>query len=121
VAEVVLQPSSVHAFAGQGVASGIPQHVEVDREWQLGAFACAFDHPGNAHAAEGLAALIDEDIGWLDPALGVIALQGLVVCSISDGAAASTARAVGILGEPPPRGAKNRRARRTRNPLANLR
>ena len=65
----------LHAFAGQ--ASGMPQHVDVDREWQLGAFACAFDHPGDAHAAEGLAALIDEDIGWLDPALGVIALQGL--------------------------------------------
>src|SRR5262249_40129297 len=31
---------------GQGVASGMPQHVDVDREWQLGAFACAFDHPG---------------------------------------------------------------------------
>jgi hypothetical protein len=51
------------AFGGQGVASGIPEHMDVDRERQLGGLTRPLDHPGDSHASKGLTALIDEDIG----------------------------------------------------------
>jgi hypothetical protein len=33
VAQEVLQPPSVHAFGGQGVAGRMPDHVDVNSEW----------------------------------------------------------------------------------------
>jgi hypothetical protein len=37
------------------------------RERQPGGFASPLDHASNAHPAERLAPLIDEDVGRLDP------------------------------------------------------
>jgi hypothetical protein len=42
-------------------------NVDVDRERQSSGLASPLDHASNAHPAERLAALIDEDVGRLDP------------------------------------------------------
>ena len=47
--------------------------VNVNRERQLRSFAGSLDHAANAHAAKGLASLVDEDMGRL----GTVALQTL--------------------------------------------
>jgi Resolvase, N terminal domain len=41
----------------------MPQHMDMDRERKPSGFPSPFNHASNAHAAEGLAALIDEDVG----------------------------------------------------------
>jgi hypothetical protein len=41
--------------------------LDVDRERQPSGLASPLDHASNAHPAERLAALIDEDVGRLDP------------------------------------------------------
>jgi hypothetical protein len=53
------------------------QHVDVNREWQLSGLASPFYHARNAHPAEGLAALIDEDVGPLGPASLLVPSQEL--------------------------------------------
>ena len=51
----------------QCVSRRMPQHVDMHRERQSSGLASPFNHACDAHAGEGLAALIDEDIGRLDP------------------------------------------------------
>ena len=55
----------------------MPQHVDMHRERQPSGLASPFDHASNAHAAERLAALIDEDVGRLDPVSLLLPLQEL--------------------------------------------
>ena len=63
----MLEASGIHSAARQCVSRGVAEHVDVDREWQPSSLASPFYHPSDAHAAEGLAALIDEDVGRFDP------------------------------------------------------
>jgi hypothetical protein len=51
----------------------MPEHVDVNREWQLGGLAGTLDHAADAHAAEQLATLVDEHISRF----GALALQSL--------------------------------------------
>ena len=62
MAQVVLKPSRIHPLVRQGVAAGMAQHVHMNREGQPCGFPSSFNQPGDAHAAERLATLIDEDI-----------------------------------------------------------
>ena len=62
MAQVVLKPSRIPPPVRQGVAAGMAQHVNVNREGKPRRFPSSFNQPGNAHAAERLASLIDEDI-----------------------------------------------------------
>jgi hypothetical protein len=52
-------------------------NVDVDRERQSSGLASPLDHASNAHPAERLAALIDEDVGRLDPVGLLLPLQEL--------------------------------------------
>ena len=52
-------------------------NVDVDRERQPSGLAGPFDHASNAHPAEGLTALIDEDVGRLDPVGLLLPVQEL--------------------------------------------
>src|ERR1700733_15071768 len=38
------------------------EHVNVNREGQVGSFARPLDHPSNSHASEGLVSLVQEDV-----------------------------------------------------------
>jgi hypothetical protein len=69
----VLQSACVHTLVRQGVAGGMAQHMNVNREWQLGGLAGALDHAANTHAPERLAPFVDEHISRL----GALALQAL--------------------------------------------
>ena len=62
MAEVVLEPSGIHPLVSKGVAASVAKHVDVNPEPELGGLACSFNHPGNAHSAEGCTAFVDEDI-----------------------------------------------------------
>ena len=62
MAEVMLEAARIHSASRKGVAGRVPEHMDVDRERQLGGFAGAFDHARDAHAAERLATLVDEDV-----------------------------------------------------------
>jgi hypothetical protein len=44
------------------------QHMNVNREWQLGGLAGALDHAANTHAPERLAPFVDEHISRLSNA-----------------------------------------------------
>ena len=55
----------------------MPQHVDMNRERQPGNLASPFNHASDAHAAEGLAALVNEDIGGLDPVRLLLPVQEL--------------------------------------------
>jgi hypothetical protein len=52
VTKVDLQGAGVMAFVGKGVAAGVPEHVRVRLEPQLGFGACALDHSGEACGRE---------------------------------------------------------------------
>ena len=52
VPEVGLQRARIVAFAGQGVARGVPQHVRVRLEPELGLSARPLDHAGEAGSRE---------------------------------------------------------------------
>jgi hypothetical protein len=52
-------------------------NVDVDRERQPSGLAGPLDHASNAHPAERLAALIDEDVGRLDPVGLLLPVQEL--------------------------------------------
>ena len=58
----MLKPSRIPPPVRRGVAAGMAQHVNVNREEKPRRFPSSFNQPGNAHAAERLASLIDEDI-----------------------------------------------------------
>ena len=55
----------------------MPQHVDMHRERQPGGFSSPFNHASDAHPAERLAALIDEDVGGLDPVRLLLPVQEL--------------------------------------------
>jgi hypothetical protein len=55
----------------------MPQHVDMKRERQPSGFASPLNHTSNAHPAERLAALIDEDVGPLDPVSVLLPVQEL--------------------------------------------
>src|SRR4051794_24277182 len=63
MAEEVLQPARVHSLVCQRIAGRVPEHVDMRLERQACRLASALDHPGNAHAAEWLAALVHEHVG----------------------------------------------------------
>jgi hypothetical protein len=44
VAHVVLEGSGVMPIVGELVTSGVPEHVRVNREWELGSFSGPSDH-----------------------------------------------------------------------------
>jgi hypothetical protein len=60
----------------------MPQQVNMQRERQPRHFASTLDQTGHAHAAERLAALIDEYIRRLDALGGIAALHCLEVKAI---------------------------------------
>jgi hypothetical protein len=66
VPEEMLKPPGVHAARREGVARRVTQYVDMDREWQLSGLASPFYHAPNAHPAERLATLIEEDVVGLD-------------------------------------------------------
>jgi hypothetical protein len=39
MAHIVLEGSGVMPIVGELVTSGVPEHVRVDREWELGGFS----------------------------------------------------------------------------------
>ena len=44
MAHIVLEGSGVVPIVGELVTSGVPEHVRVNREWELGGFSCPSDH-----------------------------------------------------------------------------
>src|SRR5262249_15415595 len=69
VTKEVLESPRVHATVGEGVTGRMAQHVNMDRECQLGCFTGPLDHASDAHAAKWLTALIDEHPSRLDALL----------------------------------------------------
>jgi hypothetical protein len=67
MAEEVLEPACVHSSGRQCVSRRMPQHMDMHWERQPSSLAGPFNHASNAHPAEGLAALVDEDVGRLNP------------------------------------------------------
>ena len=65
MAEVGLQGARVVPLVGQRVAAGVPEHVRVRLEGQLGLRACPLDHAGEASGAERRSALRREHEGRL--------------------------------------------------------
>ena len=61
----------------QCVSRRMPQHVDMHRERQSSGLASPFNHPSNAHAAEGLATLIAEYVGPLDAVSLLLPVQKL--------------------------------------------
>ena len=61
----MLKAPSIHPLVRQGVAAGMAEHMDVDREGQPCRFASSLDEPGDPLALEWVTALIDEDIGRL--------------------------------------------------------
>ena len=65
VAEVGLQGAGVVPLVGQGITAGVPKHVRVRLEGQLGLPARPFDHAGEASGAERCPAFRGEHEGRL--------------------------------------------------------
>ena len=59
--EVGLQGAGIGALVGQDEATGMAEHVGVNREWQLGLYASAFNQLGQARGGERRTPLTDED------------------------------------------------------------
>jgi hypothetical protein len=72
----VLEPSCVHSPGRQCVSGRMPKHVDVDRERQP-SLASPLYHASDTHPPEGLAALIDEHVGGLDPVSLLLPVQEL--------------------------------------------
>ena len=60
VSKIVLEPPRIHSATRQCVSCRMAQHVNVDRERQLGGLASPLNHASDAHAPEGVAALVHE-------------------------------------------------------------
>ncbi len=58
----MLKSPGVHSASRQCVSGRVPEHVDVNRERQPSGFASPLNHASNAHPAERLAALVDEDV-----------------------------------------------------------
>ena len=63
----MLEAPRIHSPGRQCVSGGVAQHVDMHRGRQHSGFPSPLDHTSDAHTAEGLAALIDEDVGRFDP------------------------------------------------------
>jgi hypothetical protein len=61
--EVGLQCSRVVPFVCQSAAAGVPEHVRVNLQPQLGLGARSLDHPGKARRGERCAALRRSEAG----------------------------------------------------------
>jgi hypothetical protein len=55
----------------------MPQHVDMQGERQPSSLASPLNHASNAHPAERLATLIDEDVGPLGPVSPLLPMQEL--------------------------------------------
>jgi hypothetical protein len=77
MSQEVLEPPCIHSPGRQCVSGRMPQHVDMHRERQPSGFPGPLNHASDAHAAEGLATLIDEDVGPLDPVSLLLPLQEL--------------------------------------------
>jgi hypothetical protein len=77
MAEEALEPPCVHSPGGQCVSSRMPQHVDMDRERQSSGFPGPLYHASDTHPPERLAALIDEDVGRLNPVSLLLPVQEL--------------------------------------------
>ena len=49
MAHVVLEGSGIMPIVGELVTSGVPEHVRVDREWELGSSSGPSDHLQELH------------------------------------------------------------------------
>ena len=65
VAHVVLKSSRIDPVVCQFVASGVPKHVRMNWEWELGGFSGPGNHFQEPCGRGGPAALGDEDISRL--------------------------------------------------------
>jgi hypothetical protein len=74
MAEKVSEPARIHPLRRECVSGRVPQHMEMEWEWQPSSLPGSFNHASNAHAGKGLAALIDEDVGFLAPIGQLLAL-----------------------------------------------
>jgi len=70
VAEIVLDGSRIVAVIGKLVAAGVPQHVDVNREAELGPFANVLDLPIEGVRREWCAALAGEHKLGVRPLVG---------------------------------------------------
>jgi len=61
VTEISLERPRVMALVGQSIAAGVPEHVRMGLERELGGNAGALDHAGKAGGAEWRAPLRRED------------------------------------------------------------
>ena len=77
MSEEVLEQPCIHPPGRQCISRRMPQHVDMYRERQPSGFPGPLNHACNPHAAEGLATLIDEDVGPLDPVSLLPPLQEL--------------------------------------------
>jgi hypothetical protein len=62
MAHIVLEGSGVVAIVGELVTSGVPEHVRVNREWELGSFSGPSDHLQESRGRGWTTSLGDEDI-----------------------------------------------------------
>jgi hypothetical protein len=62
MAHIVLEGSGVVPIVGKLVTSGVPEHVRVNREWELGSFSGPSDHLQESCSRGWTASLGDEDI-----------------------------------------------------------
>ena len=78
MAQVVLEGSGVMPIVGEFVTSGVPEHVRVNREWQLGSFSGPSNHLQESCGRGGTASLGDEDISSFHILAAAIEILGLV-------------------------------------------
>jgi hypothetical protein len=62
MAHIVLEGSGVMPIVGELVTSGMPEHVRVNREWELGGFSGPSDHLQESCRRGWTASLGDENI-----------------------------------------------------------
>ena len=65
MAHIVLEGSRVMPIVGELVTSGVPEHVRMNREWELGSFSGPSDHFQGSGSRGWTASLGDEDISSL--------------------------------------------------------
>jgi len=63
MSQVVLKPPRIHPLVRQGIAAGMAQHMNVDREGDATLLACPLDHLGDAFSLEGITPFVDENMG----------------------------------------------------------
>lgn len=71
MAEIGLKRPRIVPLVRQRIATGVPKHVRVGLETQLGLGACPFDHPGEPSSSEWRSPLRGEHEGRLEPLLAL--------------------------------------------------